>query len=56
MNPYTGSLLLFAVVITQTYGAIYDQAFQLPVYDYDYIVIGGTLPTPYYDWKGGAQL
>jgi len=52
MNPYTGSLLLLAVVVTRTYGAIYDQVFQLPAYTYDYVVIGGTLSTPYYERMG----
>ena len=47
MNPYTGSLLLLAVAVTvtETYGAIYDQVFQLPEYTWDYIVIGGMLVT-----------
>ena len=56
MNPYTGSLLLLAAAVTQTYGAIYNQVFQLPAYTYDYIVIGGTLPTQYHERKGGAHL
>ena len=48
MNRYTGSLLLLAIAVTQTYGVVYDQVSQLPTYTYDYIVIGGTLPAPYY--------
>jgi len=51
-NLSVGSLLLLAVVIEQTYGAIYDQVSQLPTHTYDYIVIGGTLPMPYYELKG----
>ena len=47
MNLHTGSLLLFAVIATQAHGAIYDGVSQLPAYTYDYIVVGGTLPTPY---------
>ena len=47
------SLLLLPVVVTQTYGAIYDQVSQLPTYAYDYIVIGGTLPIPYLELEGG---
>jgi len=41
------SLLLLPVVVTQTYGAIYDQVSQLPTYAYDYIVVGGRLSIPY---------
>ena len=50
MNLYTKSLLLLAVAIVQSYGAIYDQVSQLPMDTYDYIVVGGTLiPVPSYD-------
>ena len=47
MKLYSGSLLLFGVVIAQTYGAIYDQVSQLPVDVYDYIVIGGAFFPPH---------
>ena len=45
MNLYMRSMLLLAVAIVQSYGAIYDQVSQLPTDAYDYIVVGGTLST-----------
>ena len=52
MNLYTKSLLLLAVAIVQSYGAIYDQVSQLPTDTYDYIVVGGTLSTtPMCQWN-----
>ena len=47
MKLYSGSLLLFGVVIAQTYGVIYDQVSQLPTDVYDYIVIGGAFFQPH---------
>ena len=47
MNLYSMSLLLLGVGVAQTYGAIYDQASQLPTDVYDYIIVGGSFPTPY---------
>ena len=55
MNLRTRVLLLLLVVVTQTYGKIYDQASQLPSYAYDYIVVGGTFPTPHCELKGGTH-
>ena len=52
MNLHTRSLLLLAVAVAQTYGAIYDRVSQLPTYTYDYIIIGGTLPTLRHEPKG----
>ena len=52
MNLHTGSLLLLAIAVAQTHGAIYDQVSQLPTYAYDYIIVGGTLPTPRREPKG----
>ena len=47
MNLYMRSMLLLAVAIVQSYGAIYDQVSQLPMDTYDHIVVGGTLiPVP----------
>lgn len=46
MNLYSRSLLLLGVAIAQTYGAIYNQASQLPTDAYDCIVVGGTFPIP----------
>ena len=45
MNLYARSLLLLAVAIVQTHGAIYDDVSQLPTHAYDYIIVGGTLHT-----------
>ena len=42
MNLPTISLILLALAITQTHGAIYQQVSQLPTYTYDYIIVGGT--------------
>lgn len=47
MNLYTKSLLLLAVFVAQAYGAIYDDVSQLPTREYDYIIVGGTPPTPH---------
>ena len=44
MNLRTKSLLLLAVAVTRTYGMIYDDVSQLPTYDYDYLIVGGTSP------------
>ena len=44
MNLHSRSLLLLAVAIAQTYGAIYDQVSQLPTDVYDYVIVGGTFP------------
>ena len=55
MKLYTTSLLLLPVVVTQTYGAIYDQVSQLPTHTYDYIVVGGTLPILYCELKGDSS-
>ena len=52
MNLYTRSLLLLAVAVAQTCGAIYDKVSQLPTHAYDYIIVGGTLPTQYPEPKG----
>jgi len=52
----TRSLLLLSVVVARTSGAIYDQVSQLPTHTYDYIVVGGTLPMPYSELKGGTHL
>ena len=49
MNLCTKSLLLLVVAIAQTYGAIYDHVSQLPTHEYDYIIVGGTLPAPYHE-------
>lgn len=46
MNLHTKSLLLLAITVAQTYGAIYDHVSQLPTDTYDYIIVGGTLSTP----------
>jgi len=43
MGIYTKSLVLLAVAIAQTSGAIYDQVSQLPTHAYDYVIVGGTL-------------
>jgi len=43
MGLYTKSLVLLAVAVVQTFGAIYEHASQLPSHTYDYIVVGGTL-------------
>ena len=47
MNLYSRSLLLLGVAIAQTYGVIYDRVSQLPTDIYDYIIVGGSFPTPY---------
>ena len=47
MNLYSRSLLLLAIAIAQTYGAIYDQVSQLPTDVYDYIIVGGSFPISY---------
>jgi len=47
MNLYARSLLPLAVIVTQAYGAIYNQVSQLPTHTYDYIVVGGTSFTTY---------
>ena len=52
MNLHTRSLLLLAIAVAQTYGAIYDKVSQLPTHAYDYIIIGGALPTQYPELKG----
>lgn len=52
MGSCTKSLLFLAVALPQTYGAIYDQASQLPTHAYDYIVVGGNLPGFCYELKG----
>ena len=49
------ALLLLPVIATQTYGAVYDQVSQLSSYAYDYIVVGGTLPTPCCELKRGTH-
>ena len=46
MNLYRKPLLFLAVVVAQTYAAIYDDVSQLPTYAYDYIIVGGMLSTP----------
>ena len=43
---YTKSLLLLAVAVAQTHGAIYNDVSQLPTHTYDYVIVGGTLHTP----------
>ena len=43
MGLYTKSLVLLAVAVAQTIGAIYDQVSQLPTHTYDYVIVGGTL-------------
>jgi len=43
MGLHTKSLVLLAVAVVQTFGAIYNQASQLPAYSYDYVIVGGTL-------------
>jgi len=43
MTLCTKSLVLLAVVVAQTSGAIYDQVSQLPTYTYDYVIVGGTV-------------
>ena len=53
MKLCTSSLLLLHFVVTQTYGAIYDQVSQLPTYGYDYIVVGGTLQFSHHELEGG---
>ena len=55
MNLYSRSLLLLGVAVAQTYGAIYDQASQLPTDVYDYIIVGGSFPTPYNQPKERAH-
>ena len=55
MNLRSSSLLLLAVAIVQTCGAIYDQVSQLPTHDYDYIIVGGT-PSPYHELKRRTHL
>ena len=42
MTLYTKSLVLLAVAVAQTFGAIYDQVSQLPTHTYDYVIVGGT--------------
>jgi len=54
MKLRTRSLLLLPVVLTQTYGTIYDQVSQLPTYAYDYVVVGGALPIPYRELEGDS--
>ena len=51
MNMYPRSLLLFAALTAQTYGATYDDVSQLPTYVYDYIIVGGKLSASYYKPK-----
>lgn len=41
MNLLTKSLILLALAIAQTHGAIYEQVSQLPTDTYDYIIVGG---------------
>ena len=55
MNLYTRSLLLLAIAVAQTYGAIYDKVFQLPTHSYDYIIVGGALPTRYPEPNGHSS-
>ena len=43
MSLSTKSLVLLAVAVAQTLGAIYEEVSQLPTYTYDYIIVGGTL-------------
>ena len=52
MNLHTRSLLLLAVAVAQTYGTIYEDVSQLPTHTFDYVVVGGTSPTPYHELKG----
>ena len=52
MNLYTRSLLLLAVAVAQTYGTIYEDVSQLPTHTFDYIIVGGTFLTLYYELKG----
>ena len=52
MNLHTRSLLLLAIAVAQTYGAIYDKVSQLPTHAYDYIIVGGALPTQYPEPEG----
>ena len=56
MNLYTRSLLLLAVAVAQAYGAIYDKVSQLPTHAYDYIIVGGALPTQCREPKGRTHL
>ena len=56
MNLYMRSLLLLAVAVAQTHGAIYNQVSQLPTHSYDYIIVGGTLPTPYLELERQTHL
>lgn len=56
MNLHTRSLLLLAVAVAQTYGAIYDQVSQLPTYAYDYVIVGGTSPTSCCEPEGRPRL
>ena len=56
MTLYTRSLLLLALAVAQTYGAIYDEVSQLPTYSYDYIIIGGTLLMHCREPKGRTHL
>ena len=42
----TKFLLLLAVAVVQTYGAIYDDVSQLPTHAYDYVIVGGTSHIP----------
>ena len=49
MNLPIISLILLALAIAQTHGAIYEQVSQLPTYTYDYIIVGGTF---YLKWNG----
>jgi len=51
MNLCLRSLLLLPLVVTQTYGAIYDQVSQLPTYAYDYIIVGGASFCRTGDWR-----
>ena len=51
MILYTRSLLLLAIAIARTYGSIYEDVSQLPTHTFDYIVVGGTWPTPYHKLK-----
>ena len=56
MNLYSRSLLLLAVAIAQTYGAIYDQVSQLPTDVYDYIIVGGSFSISYDQLKERTHL
>ena len=51
MKQYTKSLLLLAVAVAQAYGAIYNDVSQLPTHEYDYIIVGGTLPRLHHEPK-----